>query len=85
MWHSRPPRDPPPLLANAILNFHFDFLTPSLIRGAFQATGGALEMLVSSYIQSKKKGVFNGQILSIFDIDDSANILSEPLSEMLAS
>ena len=25
---SRPP--PPPLMANAILNFHFDFLTPSL-------------------------------------------------------
>ena len=31
MWHSRPPRDPPPFMANAILNFHFDFLTPSLI------------------------------------------------------
>ena len=30
MWHSRPPRDPPPFLANAILNFHFDFLHPSL-------------------------------------------------------
>ena len=27
MWHSRPP----PFVANAILNFHFDFLTPSLI------------------------------------------------------
>ena len=53
--------------------------------GAFQATGGALEMMVSSYIQTQKQGVFNGQILSIFDIDDSANILSEPLSEMLAS
>ena len=31
MWHSRPPRDPHPFMANAILNFHFDFLTPSLI------------------------------------------------------
>ena len=30
MWHSRPPRDPPPFLANALLNFHFDFLHPSL-------------------------------------------------------
>ena len=31
MWHLRPPRDPPPpFMANAILNFHFDFLTPSL-------------------------------------------------------
>ena len=30
MWHSRTPRDPPPFMANAILNFHFDFLTPSL-------------------------------------------------------
>ena len=29
-WHSRPPRDPPLFMANAILNFHFDFLTPSL-------------------------------------------------------
>ena len=26
MWHSTPP----PFMANAILNFHFDFLTPSL-------------------------------------------------------
>ena len=32
MWHSRPPRDPPPFMANAILNFHFDYLNPSLIR-----------------------------------------------------
>ena len=29
-WQSRPPRDPPPFMANAILNFHFDFLNPSL-------------------------------------------------------
>ena len=53
--------------------------------GAFQGTGGALKMMVSGYIQTRKQSVFNGQILSIFDIDDSANILSEPLSEMLAS
>ena len=32
MWHSRPPRDPPPFMANAIFNFHFDFLNPSLSR-----------------------------------------------------
>ena len=31
-----------------------------------------------SHIQMQKQGVFNGQILSIFDIDDSANILREP-------
>ena len=31
MWHSRPPRDPPPFMANAILNFHFDFPHPSLM------------------------------------------------------
>ena len=30
MWHLRPPRDPPPFMANAILNFHFDYLTPFL-------------------------------------------------------
>ena len=31
MWHSRPPRAPsPPFMANAILNFHFDYLHPSL-------------------------------------------------------
>ena len=33
MWHSRPPRDPPPFMANAILSFHFDYPHPSL-RGA---------------------------------------------------
>ena len=33
-WHSRPPRDPPPFMANAILNFHFDYWHPSLtLRG----------------------------------------------------
>ena len=30
MWHSRPPRDPPPFMANTILNFHFDYLHTSL-------------------------------------------------------
>ena len=32
MWHSRPPRDPSPFMANAILNFHFDFPHTSLSR-----------------------------------------------------
>ena len=34
MWHSRPPRDPldtPTFMAKTILNFHFDYLTTSLI------------------------------------------------------
>ena len=31
MWHSRPPRDPPPFMAKTILNFHFDYLIPSLM------------------------------------------------------
>ena len=30
MWHSRLPRDPPTLHGKTILNFHFDYLTPSL-------------------------------------------------------
>ena len=37
MWHSRPLRDPPPFMANAILNFHFDFLNPSLIELSWKA------------------------------------------------
>ena len=32
-WHSRPPRDPLPFMANTILNFHFDYLNTSLITG----------------------------------------------------
>ena len=37
MWHSRPPRDPPPpSMANAILNFHFDFLHTSLTISCFE-------------------------------------------------
>ena len=35
MWHSRPPRDSPPFMANTILNFHFDYLIPSLRRFLF--------------------------------------------------
>ena len=30
MANEAPPRPPPPLMANAIKNFHFDFLKPSL-------------------------------------------------------
>ena len=46
MWHSRPPRDPPaPFMANAILNFHFDFLTPSLIK----IGGGVFEGVSKSF------------------------------------
>ena len=30
MWHTRPPRDPPPFMAKTILNFHFDYLKPRL-------------------------------------------------------
>ena len=30
MWQLRPPRDPPPFMANAILNFHFDYWHTSL-------------------------------------------------------
>ena len=30
MWHSRPPRDPPPLHGKCHLKFPFDYLTPSL-------------------------------------------------------
>ena len=35
MWHSRPPRDSPPFMANTILNFHFDYPHPSLRRLAY--------------------------------------------------
>ena len=31
MWQLRPPRDPLPFMANAILNFHFDYWHTSLI------------------------------------------------------
>ena len=32
VWHSRPPRDPPPFMANTVLNFHFDYWNTSLKR-----------------------------------------------------
>ena len=51
MWHSRPPRDPPPFMANAILNFHFDFLTPSLsstAQGADRTQGGLFDVEIVS-------------------------------------
>ena len=32
MANETPSRPPPPFMANAILNFHFDYLTPSLSR-----------------------------------------------------
>ena len=30
------PRDPPPFMANTILNFHFDYLTTSLRQGKYK-------------------------------------------------
>ena len=36
MWHLKPVSTPPPFMANAILNFHFDFPHPSLIWCALQ-------------------------------------------------
>ena len=35
MWHSRPP---PPFMANTILNFHFDYLHPSLSSSIWKRT-----------------------------------------------
>ena len=34
-----PGLDPPPLMANAILNFHFDYLNPSLTNNNENAVG----------------------------------------------
>ena len=42
---SRPPRDPLPFMANTILNFHFDYLHPSLTskgRSPCDIVGGVL-------------------------------------------
>ena len=51
MWHSRPPRDPPPFMANAILNFHFDFPHPSLIKSLlFQALYEFVYRAISDYV-----------------------------------
>ena len=41
MWHSRPPRDPPPFMANTILNFHFDDPHLSLSWSVWQSIGGS--------------------------------------------
>ena len=54
MWHLRPPRDPPPFMANTILNFHFDYLNPSLIFTAFGESRSSLtlETLFCSPLQN---------------------------------
>ena len=50
MWQLRPPRDPletpPPFMANAILNFHFDFWHPSLI-GEYKPSLSPVAVLIS--------------------------------------
>ena len=49
MWHSRPPRDPPPpFMGNTILNFHFDYWHPSLR----YLDGGQLVHYVGNYIET---------------------------------
>ena len=45
MLHSRPPRDPPPFRAKTILNFHFDYLTPSLSSIQFASPFLSLKIL----------------------------------------
>ena len=53
MWHSRPPRDPhPPFMANAILNFHFDYWNTSLIDCQFDCFTIALTLFPSFVICS---------------------------------
>ena len=44
MWNSRPP----PFMANAILNFHFDYLNPSLSK--FSPTSKPYHHPASAYI-----------------------------------
>ena len=47
MWHSRLPRDPPTLHGKTILNFHFDYLKPSLSQNV---TDNAVDRLNMGYV-----------------------------------
>ena len=65
MWHSRPPRAPPPFMANTILNFHFDYLIPSLRRFLFfpilsfffrrESRSLTMEIIKQTYLAAKIK------------------------------
>ena len=61
MWHSRSPRDPPPFLANAILNFHFDYLNPSLTPsvGVLSVAPALLKACVYNSFLSSKASSFD--------------------------
>ena len=45
---------PPPFMANAILNFHFDFLHPSLIRNA--------KLIAHNFFSKHKRLFFKYQV-----------------------
>ena len=61
MWHSRPPRDPPAFMANAILNFHFDYLHTSLNWTTYALTNSPLFEAKMTQNDKKNKGAATGR------------------------
>ena len=53
MWHLRPLRDPPPFMAKTILNFHFDYLKPSLINTTNTKFRTSKIVQINHFIQKK--------------------------------
>ena len=75
MWHSRPPRDPPPFMANAILNFHFDFLTPSLMWNFEQFSSLITHCCIPQVQVNKRKYSRTAHISSKFRTFESKSAL----------
>ena len=59
MWNSKPP---PPFMAKTILNFHFDYLTPSLMKHAkniiSQGKSRARNLLEKAWMRALLKSNF---------------------------
>ena len=70
MWHSRPVSTPPPFMANAILNFHFDFLNPSL-------TLNNMTTIFNHYYPQTLESAYRKYILPDYEYDKNLWILLE--------
>ena len=78
MANETPSRPPPPFMANAILNFHFDFLNPSLICAlghlTLQHRGAVLKLWPTHFLSlSDKVGALGGGASKKGDLEDCAN------------
>ena len=76
--------DPPPFMANAILNFHFDFLNPSLSQSVYDLKNSLFveSLTLRRYLTSAQKYFRKRQTA---DMNGNLNVLARTQKELSSS